>query len=362
MSLAILGLGTTLPATIVTQEEALRIHRRLCPDAPADRLALLYRQTGIRTRRTALGGAVVRDLLDGTAATGSPFLSGGAGPTTRQRMEHYAALAPPLAVAAARSALDRSGLDAAALTHVVTVSCTGFLAPGLDAALIRALGLAATVERTHVGFMGCHGAINGLRVARAFTAAEPGCPRAGGRRRVVQPASGLRRRAAADDRQRSVRRRRRGRGRRPPAAAPAGAWRVAAAGSCLLPDSADAMAWTVGDHGFAMTLARRVPELIARHVRPWLEHWLAGQGVALAEVASWALHPGGPRILSAVEEALGLSPEAAAPSRAVFAECGNMSSPTLLFILDRLRTAAAPRPCVALGFGPGLVAEALLLL
>jgi predicted naringenin-chalcone synthase len=103
-----------------------------------------------------------------------------------------------------------------------------------------------------------------------------------------------------------------------------------------------------------------VPGLIAAHLRPWLESWLADNGLSLADVRSWAVHPGGPKIVSAVEESLELSAEALAPSRAVFAEFGNMSSPTVLFILKRLRESNAPRPCVALGFGPGLVAEAAL--
>ena len=120
------------------------------------------------------------------------------------------------------------------------------------------------------------------------------------------------------------------------------------------------MGWTVGDHGFEMTLSRRVPGLIAGHLRPWLEAWLADNGLSLAEVRSWAVHPGGPKIVSAVEECLGLSAEALAPSRAVFAGHGNMSSPTVLFIVQKLRAVDAPRPCVALGFGPGLVAEAAL--
>jgi predicted naringenin-chalcone synthase len=111
-----------------------------------------------------------------------------------------------------------------------------------------------------------------------------------------------------------------------------------------------------------MTLSKRVPGLIGTGLRPWLEAWLAEHGVTLDGVASWAIHPGGPRILTAVEEALGLGRERAAASRAVFAEYGNMSSPTVLFILERLRSEGAPRPCVALGFGPGLAVEAALLL
>jgi predicted naringenin-chalcone synthase len=120
------------------------------------------------------------------------------------------------------------------------------------------------------------------------------------------------------------------------------------------------MTWNIGDHGFTMTLSPRVPDLIAAHLRPWLEQWLGQHGLGLERVASWAVHPGGPRILSAVEKALGLPREATAVSREVLAACGNMSSPTVLFILDRLRERSAPRPCVALGFGPGLVAEAML--
>jgi predicted naringenin-chalcone synthase len=82
--------------------------------------------------------------------------------------------------------------------------------------------------------------------------------------------------------------------------------------------------------------------------------------VSLAEVGSWAVHPGGTKIVAAVGEALELPTEALAASRGVFADYGNMSSPTVLFVLDRLRRENAPRPCVALGFGPGLVAEAAL--
>jgi len=126
--------------------------------------------------------------------------------------------------------------------------------------------------------------------------------------------------------------------------------------------SADAMTWRVGDHGFRMTLSAQVPVLIEAHLRDWLDGWLAGHGLDVDGVESWAVHPGGPRILGAVERAVGLNREDTAGARAVLAECGNMSSPTILFILDRMRAAGAPAPCVALAFGPGLVVEATLFL
>jgi predicted naringenin-chalcone synthase len=280
------------------------------------------------------------------------------GPSTRQRMEHFAEQAAPLLSAASQAALDRAGLRATDITHLVLVSCTGFSAPGVDIQLIKRLGLASTVQRTQVGFMGCHGAINGLRVAQALTGADPAA-------RVLLGAVELcshhyhygwdpKRLVAnalfADGAAAVV-------GSAP---GPAEAWRVTATGSCLFPDSEYAMTWTIGDYGFDMTLSTRVPALIAENLRPWLTSWLIGQGLTLEQVASWAAHPGGPRILTAVEEALGLDERATADSRAVLAECGNMSSPTVLFVLQRLQHRQAPRPCVALGFGPGLVAEAAL--
>jgi predicted naringenin-chalcone synthase len=139
------------------------------------------------------------------------------------------------------------------------------------------------------------------------------------------------------------------------------AFRLQATGSTLIDDSEDAMSWRIGDHGFTMTLSPRVPELIGRHVRPWLADWLALHGLTLATVGSWAVHPGGPRILSSFGEAVGLDRSALDPSYRVLAEFGNMSSPTIAFILQRLRQAQAPRPCVALAFGPGLAAEVALL-
>jgi predicted naringenin-chalcone synthase len=373
MSLAILSIGTALPEAVISQRDAAAIARWVCCRTAEHEtwLPAMYEQTGIQKRYMALSVELVRDLIEGTRHSGSVFLPSGRdddfGPTTAQRMEHYARLAPPLALAAAREAVVRSGRAAAEVTHLVTVSCTGFMAPGVDAALIGGLGLAATVQRTHVGYMGCHGALNGLRVARAFTGAEPeACVLLSAVELCSlhyhygwNPSKMVANALFADGAAAVVGVRKKGSGgilggkdSRP--------LFVAATGSCLVPDTADVMTWTIGDHGFQMTLAKQVPGSIAKHLRPWLCDWLGKQGVRLEEVGSWAVHPGGPRILSAVEEGLCLPRTALAASRAVFAECGNMSSPTLLFILERLRREGARRPCVMLGFGPGLTAEAAL--
>jgi predicted naringenin-chalcone synthase len=366
MTFAIAGLGTALPAAEVNQTEAQRIAVSVCCRDSKDEVWLpaLYAQTGIDTRRMVLGRAVVDDVIDGTRQSGSEFLPTGAdddqGPTTAQRMQHYAREGPALALEAAALALAEAEVPHKDITHLITVSCTGFAAPGLDYALIHGLGLPRTTQRTHIGFMGCHGALNALRVAQAFASSQPQC-------RILLCALEL---CSLHyhygwDLEKMVANALFGDGcaavvGMPAAAAPCDAWRVAATGSCYLPDSARAMTWTIGDHGFEMTLSKRVPGLIERHLGPWLEGWLGDQDLTLQQVGSWAIHPGGPRILAAVEQALGLQREQTATALSVLVELGNMSSPTVLFILDRLRRQAAPLPCVALGFGPGLVAEATL--
>jgi predicted naringenin-chalcone synthase len=247
------------------------------------------------------------------------------------------------------------------------------MAPGIDMALVAGLGLKPTVERTHLGFMGCHGAINGLKVARGCLGAEPDA-------RVLvccvelctlhffmgwDPEKIVANALFADGAaalvcESDVSPHKPQNGTRNDGFADPDPWKLAAVGSVRIPDSATAMTWEIGDFGFEMGLSRRIPELIGLHLRGYLQSWLDRQGLTLADVASWAVHPGGPKILDAVELALPLPPPALEASRTVLAEHGNMSSPTLLFILDRLRRQNAPRPCVALGFGPGMVVEAAL--
>ena len=373
MSFTIHGLGTANPPSSVSADEGLAVARLLAgPDVRTSTwLGPVYANAGVRRRFQVIGWLAMQDAFQGTRQTDSPFLptklNDGVGPTTAERMQAYAEEAGPLALRAARVALAESAFPPESITHIVTASCTGFLAPGIDLALINGIGLNPTVQRTHVGFMGCHSALNGLRVANAFATADTtarvlvcavelcslhyyygsaadklvaNAIFADGAAAIVGSQESAKM-VVSDSR----------------LPAP-DTWSLEASGSCLIPDSATDMTWTIGDNGFEMSLSRRVPGLIARNLRPWLESWLGDNGLSLAEVGSWAVHPGGPKIVAAVEEGLALPPEALAVSREVFANYGNMSSPTVLFVLDQLRKSRARRPCVALGFGPGLVAEA----
>lgn len=357
-SMFLASIGTANPSHRITSSDAAEIAQKFACETPAQQRLFhtLYRRCGVVTRHS-----VVLERSEGALDTRQSFF-GPDEPTTRDRMLRYEAEAGPLAVSAARRALDDAAIAPARVTHLVTVSCTGFYAPGCDATLIRALELPRDVARTHVGFMGCHGALNGLRVARGFVGADPAAvvlvcavelcslhhQYGWDADKIVANAlfaDGAAATVAVS-------------GETP---ARPDSYRVIASGSTLIEDSDDAMSWRVGNQGFAMTLSPRVPDLIGQHLRPWIESWLARHGLGLDSVASWAVHPGGPRILSAVGETLDLEPSRLQVSQGVLTELGNMSSPTILFILDRLRRAGAGRPCVALAFGPGLAVEATLL-
>ena len=137
--------------------------------------------------------------------------------------------------------------------------------------------------------------------------------------------------------------------------------RIVGSGAVVIPSTRDLMTWRIGDRGFEMTLSPRVPAEVEAALPGWLDKWLSSEGFVRADIRAFAIHPGGPRILGAVERCLALPENALKPSRQVFREHGNMSSPTVLFIVDALRSAGARGLTLALGFGPGLAIEAALI-
>ncbi len=355
------GLGTALPPHSIGQEKAAALATAFTgfDEAQARRLEKLYRLTRVDRRYSVLlednnedrGSQTFFDLDDDLS---------GRGPSLSARMVRYESEAPGLACAAAQSALSNAGTDAREVTHLITVSCSGFAAPGMDIALIKTLGLPPETQRTNVGFMGCHGALNGLRVARGLADSDPeACVLVVAvelcslhYQYSLEDETNLANGLFSDGAAAFV--------ARPGRDFGGDAWVAAATGSCILPDSEAAMTWKVRDHGFQMSLGREVPELIRTYLAPWMEGWLTSAGLHLSDIATWAVHPGGPAILTGVRDALGLKNEDLRASWEVLRQHGNMSSPTILFVLDYLMKADAPRPCVALGFGPGLAIEAVL--
>jgi alpha-pyrone synthase len=312
------------------------------------------RDSALFARMAGRSGIAHRwSVLPVTSDGGSPVCDGGfyadGMPGTSARMALYGTYASELALAAIGKLPDISGI-----THIVVASCTGFVAPGIDQILAQRLGLADSVERTLIGFMGCYAAVTALKTARHIVRSEPEA-------RVLVVTVELSTLHLQDDL----------------AIEPllamlqfgdgAAAALVTAEGSGLaldapfaatLPDSNALIRWHVGDTGFAMHLSGEVPGRIAAGLNdPATRAALTG-GVVPKSIDAWAVHAGGRSILDAVETALDLAPETLAASRAVLADYGNMSSSTLMFVLARL-IAEKPASGVALAFGPGLAAEGL---
>jgi predicted naringenin-chalcone synthase len=318
-------------------------------------LARLHDRVGVEQRNCAILEADGSIPLYGIGRPGEP--SRPRVPGTSERMRAYERHSRELAINAARDALESDGVAPDSITHLVTASCTGFSAPGVDFAIIEALDLPLAIQRTHVGFMGCHAAVNALTVASSHAAAHP-------KHRVLVVcvevssihfhddtrldrlisntlfADGAAATVVSND---------------------SGGIELATTASVVLPGTAQAMGWDVGDHGFEMTLGAEVPEAIGAAIPSWVDATLGDQGLTRADIGGWAIHPGGPKVIDAVVDCLDLPDGADQPSRAILREHGNMSSATLLHILRLLQIQDVPRPWVGLAFGPGLAGELLLL-
>ena len=271
-------------------------------------------------------------------------------PTTGARMALYRDAALTLA----RQAIAALDIEAErdTISHLIVASCTGFTAPGLDFDIMRDVGLAPSVERTIVGFMGCFAAVNALKLARHIVRSEVNA-------KVLVVSLELSSLHLQEQ------------------------WELETmlsfllfgdgCGACLvsadptglaldrfhatiIPRSAELITWHIGDQGFQMHLSGQVPGRIRR--------WLREHGAGLLgnrtvhEIALWAVHAGGRSILDAVQHGLVLRPDALRHSREVLRDFGNMSSATLVFVLERiLRSSHTTGDGMAMAFGPGLTVE-----
>jgi predicted naringenin-chalcone synthase len=294
-------------------------------------------------------------VLPRTAAGASPVGEGGFYaadlPGTAARMALYAEHAPALAIEAIEALHAKVALDG--ITHLVVASCTGFVAPGIDQIIARRLGLSPSVERLLVGFMGCYAAVVALRTARHIVRSEPDA-----RVLVVTVELSTLHLQAVSAIEPLLAMLQFGDG----AAAAlvtgeASGFALDAPFATTLADSEHLIRWDITDSGFAMHLSGEVPGRIAAAIADPAFRTVASGGHPPESVDAWAVHAGGRSILEAVEKALHLSPEALAASRAVLAERGNMSSATLMVVLERLLAGPKVARGVALAFGPGLAAE-----
>lgn len=292
-------------------------------------------------------------------------------PTTFNRNQIYAEYAPKLALQASQQVITDAKLDPRSITHIVTVSCTGFSAPGLDIYLIKKLGLADTVARTMIGFMGCHAAFNGLKTAHAICQSDRQAKvllvcvelcslhfqMANTLENTIINAIFSDGAAAAILETKSF-------------AEAEGKLAYIDGSSLLIKDTQALMDWRIGDTGFLMGLSTQVPEVVAEHLPAYLQNFLASHQLTQQDLDFWAIHPGGRKIVDQLQSTFHLSDAMVIDSYQVLRKYGNMSSPTILFvlkkILDRHQSAQAAKlkssvdNGIALAFGPGLSIEGCL--
>lgn len=353
------GIDTAVPEHFYTQEFAQQFMRRLYPDGSRAQKLIdrIYPASAIEKRHTVIND-YGKEVADYTFYPPSADLK--PEPTTKTRNDLYVTEAQRLALQAARTLFRRFPDAQAGITHLITVSCTGFSAPGFDFYLVKELPLDPAVHRFHLGFMGCYAAFPAMKLADSICRADPSA-------RVliinaelcsvhmqqkedidVIVANGL----FADG----------------VSAALVSANPVDSSGPRLAfrafttrtaPDSEDDMAWSIGQTGFDMKLSIYVPRIIERNIASLIDDAMASSGLTRSEVDIWAIHPGGRAILEKAAATLEVGVAAFHHSYEVLREFGNMSSSTIMFVLKRILADDSQSGNVfATAFGPGLTMEA----
>lgn len=323
------------------------------PPTDARKLRFLYSQSGIDYRYSVLpdySRPPAEWRFYRATENLEPF------PSLEQRMAVYNKQAPLLSVDAVRDCLGHQHL-AADVTHLITVSCTGMSAPGLDLQVMELLELNKTVTRTSVNFMGCYAALHALKLAQAFCQTDR-------KAKVLIVCAELctlhfQREATMDNMMSSL------------------LFGDGAAAALVVHNESENpglvldgfyseviakgkrdMAWELSSTGFLMTLSGYVPELIEEDFSALTQRALETQGQAVADVSHWCIHPGGKKILEAVHKSLHFKNDELACSYEVLQEVGNLSSATVLFVLKKMLQAKEQIPRLfAAAFGPGLTVE-----
>ncbi len=318
-----------------------------------------HADSGIQTRHSVLADFDKESPVPGIFRHADGSLKD---PSTGERNEVFVNEAKRLLPELAGRAIDRCpGIGVDDITHVITVSCTGFFNPGPDLCLVDSLGLSSAVQRYQLGFMGCYAAIPALRMADQFCRADPSAvvlvtcielctlhmQSSGDLDSVVANsvfADGL---AAA-----LVSARQPAAGQR--------AFAISHFASGLAREGVNDMAWDIGDTGFKMILSKYVSRIIGAGIKEIVDAAFAASGRSADGIRTWAVHPGGRAILDTVESSLNLRPEDIAASRETLSRYGNMSSATILYVLAAVLHDPGTRDgesVCALAFGPGLTIE-----
>ena len=353
----LISIGTALPAYKHEQEDILHFMQRVYAMGEPEKrkLKFLYHQSAINNRYS-----VIPDYSRPTAEWKfyphsenlEPF------PSLELRMALYNKYAAPLSVDAIRNCLD-SHTTAEEVTHLLTVSCTGMSAPGLDLQVMELMDLPKNIFRSSVNFMGCYAAIHALKIADALCASDE-------KAKVLIVCTELctlhfQKEATADNIASSLLF---GDGS---AAAlithddhPSKGLYLKGFYSEVVARGKKDMAWELSSTGFLMTLSGYIPDLIEEDFKPLVTRALARTNLEIKDIHNWCIHPGGKRILQSIEKSLSLAPDALQPAFNVLKKYGNMSSPTVLFVLKDIMQQlkyVQHANIFAAAFGPGLTME-----
>jgi predicted naringenin-chalcone synthase len=363
MKPAITAIGTANPSYQRSQTNIPDLIATAFGLSPAETRLLksIYKKTGIETRYSVLKDYIKQpgefEFFPNDAITDFP--------STSARMNIYKENALPLALMAIDDCLAMlNGFNKNDITHLITISCTGMYAPGIDIEIIQHLKLNSYTERTAINFMGCYGTFNGLKVANAICLANP-------RAKVLIVSVELctlhfQKSMSHDNMIANA-----------IFADGAGALLVQANPETdkhlyldtfycdLLPQTSKQMAWHIADSGFDITLSSYVPEAIKSGITGFVDKLLAQKNMPIASIDFYAIHPGGIKILEACEESLNITQEQNSHSYQVLKQYGNMSSATIIFVLKEIWNAMNSedhhKNIFSCAFGPGLTLESMLL-
>jgi alpha-pyrone synthase len=353
------AIGLAVPQNKFEQSQISAFMERLASNEEIKkRIQTVFRASGIKARHS-----VLKDYGKNTDfefypnnETLDPF------PGTSMRMQEFRKHAITLSLEAVSACRDHNPFELEEITHVITVSCTGMYAPGLDIDLVNQLPLKTSVSRTGINFMGCFAAISALKAAHSFCSSDPAarvlivCTElcslhfqkeftddnilsnalfADGSAAVLVEAS--KRKGAS--------------------------FEIESSHSEILASGKSHMAWTIGDLGFEMRLSAYVPDVLSQGISALVGTLAKKAGVDESLIKHFAIHPGGKKILESVATQLGLSKTQLGPSYKILQDYGNMSSPAVLFVLKKILEGQVSEGdrILTLAFGPGITVESMLL-
>jgi predicted naringenin-chalcone synthase len=332
--------------------------RHLKMDSEEERkLRILYRASGIKERYS-----VLEDF--GKNLNGQSFFKEGMTfPSAKPRMQLYQRHALKLALESSRKILTNEAVDSKSITHLITVSCTGMYAPGLDIELVEHLGLNTDVQRTSINFMGCYAAFNALKLADQIVSKSSDAhvlivavELCSIHLQEKKDEENLLANAIFGDGASAVL----------VSSTPAKrSLEITRFHNDLALGGKEEMGWFIGDYGFEMKLTPQVPDVIQKGIGELTERLLEKIQLGLDDISFFAIHPGGKRILEVIEEKLSISKDQNDYSRDILKRYGNMSSPTILFVLkaimNKLSNEDHDRYILSFAFGPGLTLESAVL-